>query len=129
MDLVIAPAVSARVHTWRLPHGWPLLSFGADTGRLVVVRLDHLSPGEALRFASALARAAEVLEREVRGAVGEGAAGWARRAGGPDGKPDATDAHLVYPEDPPRLAGAMAHIIAHEPRRSVGRCGSRRAAR
>ncbi|MEU8355638.1 hypothetical protein AB0C27_06435 [Nonomuraea sp. NPDC048882] len=82
MDLVIGPA-GTRVHLWRVPHGWPLLSFTSFTGQLVVVRVDHLSPGVARWFAATLAQAAEAFAGEVDGCaeIAAGEPGWLRRAG------------------------------------------------
>ncbi|MGW6494478.1 hypothetical protein [Nonomuraea angiospora] len=115
MDLVIAPSENARVHTWRLPHGWPLLSFASMTGQLVVVRVDHLSPSGAAWFASALSRSAGVFASEVLGCFGEGEPGWLLRGHGPDGRPDLTDAAPVFAGDPPAVAGARLHSLTHQP--------------
>jgi hypothetical protein len=123
MDVVITPAGHTGVRTWRLPYAWPLLSFLGTDGRLVVVRVDHLSPGEAAAFASALGRAVEVFACEVRACFGEGEPGWAARAAGKDGKPDATDAEPVYVEDPPNAA-VTVHQIVHRPPYPTGQHGT-----
>ncbi|MEU6713802.1 hypothetical protein ABZ897_20200 [Nonomuraea sp. NPDC046802] len=110
MDVVIAPA-GTRVHTWRLPHGWPLLSFTSFTGQLVVVRVDHLSPGVARWFAATLSQAADAFAREVDACFAEGEPGWERRTW--DGRPDLSGAVPVPLGDPAGVPGV--HAVAHQP--------------
>ncbi|MEU8244751.1 hypothetical protein [Nonomuraea sp. NPDC048916] len=110
MDLLIGPA-GTRVHTWRVPHGWPLLSFTSVTGRLVVVRVDHLSPGVARWFAATLAQASAAFAREVDGCAEIAAAesGWLRCSG----VVDLSGALPVELGDPPGVAAVPS--LAHRP--------------
>ncbi|WP_219514394.1 hypothetical protein [Nonomuraea ceibae] len=110
MDLLIGPAGS-RAQVWRVPDGWPLLSFAASTGRLVVVRVDHLSPVAARWFAATLAQAADAFAREVD-ACAENARsepGWARRA-------RTADRSRLVPVELGDPAGVVAVVpLAHRP--------------
>ncbi|MGP3965742.1 hypothetical protein ACTWPT_58345 [Nonomuraea sp. 3N208] len=108
MDLVIAPA-GTRVNTWRVPIGWPLLSFTSFSGQLVVLRVDHLSPAVARWFASTLARAADAFAREVDVCFTEGEPGWLRRSGALD----LSGVVLVPLSDPPGVAAVPA--LSHRP--------------
>ncbi|MGP3920496.1 hypothetical protein [Nonomuraea sp. 10N515B] len=108
MDLVIAPA-GTRVQTWRVPNGWPLLSFTSFSGQLVVLRVDHLSPAVARWFAATLAQAADAYAAEVETCFSEGEPGWLHRSG----EPDLSGLAAVPLSDPPGVAVVPA--LTHRP--------------